>query len=154
MSELFYWSLFSWDTRLCLSENIESRYSNECNCSCYGLISINWKYNAMNKSWLLPQNWLRQTCNVLVFTFIKHLLKRRDVLHIKCFVEKMLDHIVLIWTIKFNVKQVNQKPLKVCITWNVIGFLEFYIFLNINILIVILFTINTLLPGNTQFCLF
>ena len=29
---------------------------------------------------------------------------------------------------KFNPKQVKQKPVEVCITWKVIGFLEFYIF--------------------------
>ena len=127
---MFYWSLFS-------------RYSNECNCSYYRLIVITWKYNAMNKSWLWPQNWLRQTCNVFAFTFIKHLLKRRDVLHIKCSVEKVINHIALIWTIRFNVKQLKQKPLKVFITWKVIGFLGFYSFPNINMLLVILLTINT-----------
>ena len=79
------------------------------------------------KSWLLLQNWLRQTCNVFVFTFAKHLFKWRDVLHVQCFVEKMINHIVLIWTIRFNVKQVKQRPLKVCITWKVVGFSEFYI---------------------------
>ena len=94
-----------------------SRYSNECNCSYYGLIFITSKYNAMSKSWLWPQNWLRQTCNVFVFTFIKHIFKRRDVLQIKCLVEKVINHIVLIWTISFNVKQVKQKALKVCIIW-------------------------------------
>ena len=40
----------------------------------------------MNSSWLWLQNWIRQTCNV--FTFIKHLFKLRDVLHIECLVEK------------------------------------------------------------------
>ena len=34
------------------SENKEYRYSNECNCSYYGLVFIPWKYNAMSKSWL------------------------------------------------------------------------------------------------------
>ena len=123
---MFYWSLFSWDPWLCLGENIESRYSNECSFSYYGLFFITWKYNAINKNWLWPQNWLSQTWNVFVFTFVKHLLKRRDVLLIKCFVEKVINHAVLIWiwTIRFNVKQVKQKPLKVCITWKVVGFLE------------------------------
>ena len=104
------------------------RYSNESNCSYYGLIFITWKYNAMNKSWLWPQVWLGQTCNVFVFTFIKHLLKWRDVLYIECLVEKVINHIVLKWRIRFNVKQVKQKPLKVCISWKVVGFLEFYSF--------------------------
>ena len=96
---------------------------------------ITWKYHAMNKSRLWSQNLLRQTCNVFVFTFIKHLFKRRDFLHIGCLAEKVISHIVLIWTIKFNLKQV--KPLEVCITWKVTGFLEFYIFpghKNINML--------------------
>ena len=51
-----------------------------------------------------------------VFTFIKHLFKRRDVLHIKFLVEKVINYIVLMGTIRYNVKQVKQKPLKVCIT--------------------------------------
>ena len=34
--------------------------------------------------------------NVFFFTFIKHLFKRRDVLHIGCLVEKVINHIVLI----------------------------------------------------------
>ena len=68
----------------------------------------------MNKSQLWSQNWLRQTCNV--FVFIKHLFKRRDVLHIKFLVEKVINYIVLMGTIRYNVKQVKQKPLKVCIT--------------------------------------
>ena len=63
---------------------------------------ITWKYNTMNKSQLRFQNWLRQICNVFVFTFIKHLFKWRDVLHIGCLVEKVINHIVLIWTIKFK----------------------------------------------------
>ena len=53
----------------------------------FQLIWINfipWKCNAMNKSRLWSQNSLRQTCNVFVFTFAKHLFKRRDVLHIGC----------------------------------------------------------------------
>ena len=41
------------------------------------------------------QNWTRQTCNVFVFTCIKHLFKWRDVLHIECLEEKMINHIVL-----------------------------------------------------------
>ena len=45
-----------------------------------------------------------------------------------------------------NVKQVKQEPLEVCVTWKVVGFLEFHIFpgyKNINMLLVILFIINT-----------
>ena len=59
----------------------------------------------------------------------------RDVLLIGCLVEKVINHIVLIRTIEFNLKQVKQRPVEVCITWKVIWFLEFYIFLgfkNIN----------------------
>ena len=106
-------------------ENKECRYPNECNCSYYGLVFIAWKYNAVNKSWLLLQNWLRQTCNA--FPFVKYLFKQRDVLHVRCFKEKMINHTVLVWTIRFNVKQVKQKPLKVCITWKIVGFLEFQV---------------------------
>ena len=109
-------------------ENKECRYFNECTFSYYGLIFVAWKYNAMNKSWLLLQSYLRQTFNFFVFTFIKHLFKLRFALHIECFVEKVINHIVLIWTIRFNVMQVKQKPLKICITWKVVGFLDFYIF--------------------------
>ena len=85
------------------------------------------------KSRLWSQNSLRLTCKV--FVFIKHLFKRRDVLHIGCLAEKVINHIVFIWTTKFNLKQVKQKPVEVCITWIVKIFLEFYIFLgnkNIN----------------------
>ena len=128
IKEFFIEVFFSWDPWLCLGENIECNYSNECNCSYYGLIFITWKYNSINKSWLWLQNWLRQTCNFFVFTFIKHLFKWRNVLHIEWFVEKVINHIVLMWTIKFNVKQVKQKPLKVCITWKVVGFWEFCMF--------------------------
>ena len=60
----------------------------------------------MNKSRLWSQNSLRQTCNVF-FTFFKHLFKRRDVLHIGCLVEKVINHIVLIRTNKFDLKQVK-----------------------------------------------
>ena len=52
-------------------------------------------------------------------------------------VEKMINHVVLIWTVKFNVKQVKEKSLEVCATSKVIWFLEFYIFpgyKNINML--------------------
>ena len=85
------------------------------------------------KSRLWSQNSLRLTCKV--FVFIKHLFKRRDVLHIGCLAEKVINHIVFIWTTKFNLKQVKQKPVEVCIAWIVKIFLEFYIFLgnkNIN----------------------
>ena len=81
-----------------------------------GLMFIAWKYNTMNKSRLWSQNLPRQICKVFVFVFIKHWLKRRNVLHIGCLVEKVINHILLIWTIKFNVKQVKHKPLEVCIT--------------------------------------
>ena len=121
--------LFSWDPWLCLCENIECRCSNECNFSCYGLIFINWRYNAiMDQSWLWAQNWLKLAWNGFVLTYIKHLFKWRDVLHIECLVEKVINRIVLIWTIWFNIKQVKQKSLKVWITWKVVGFLESYIF--------------------------
>ena len=109
-------------------ENKECRFSIECNCSYYGLVFITWKYNAMNKRWLLLQNWLKQTCNAFVFTFNKHPFKRKNVLHVQCFVEKVISHIVLIRTTRFNVKQVKQKPLNVFITWKVERFLKFYIF--------------------------
>ena len=59
----------------------------------------------------------------------------------------VINHIVLIRTIKFNVKQVMQKPVKVCITWKVVGFWEFYIFPgyeNVNMLLLILFTVDAL----------
>ena len=46
--------------------------------------------------------WPRQTCNLFLCTFIKHLFKRRNVLHIGCLVEKLKNHIVLIWTITFR----------------------------------------------------
>ena len=68
-------------------------------------------------------------------------------MHIGCLVEKkMINQIVLIRAIKFNVKHVKQKPLEVCITWKVVGCLEFYTFSgykNIEMLLVILFTIIT-----------
>ena len=35
---------------------------------------------------------------------------------------------ISIWTIKFNLKQVKQKPIEVFITWKVMVFLEYYIF--------------------------
>ena len=121
---MFSWSLFSWDPWLCLCENIECRYSDECNCSYYRLIFITRKYNAMNKSWLWPQKLLRPKMflSLSLPLLIKHLFKRRDLLHIKCLVEKLINQLVLIWTITFNVKQVKQKPLKVCLTWKVVRF--------------------------------
>ena len=47
--------------------------------------------------------------------------------------------------LKFNHKQVKWKAVKVCITWKVVGFLEFYIFPGYknNMLLVIQFTGNT-----------
>ena len=127
VSELFYGRLFSRDSVYEIhGEDEKCRYSRECNCSYYGLVFVAWKYNGMNKSWLLLQNRLRQTCNISVFTFIKHLLKQRDVLQIQCFVEKKINHIVLTWTIRFHVKQVKLKPHKFCITWKVVVFSEFF----------------------------
>ena len=73
----------------CLGDNIECRYSNECNWSHYRLIVITWKYNAMNNSWLWLQNQQRQACNVFVFTFITQQFKQNDVLHIKYLVQKV-----------------------------------------------------------------
>ena len=58
----------------------------------------------------------------------------------------MLNHKVLVRTIKFNVKQVTQNPLEVCMALKVVGCLEFYLFPgyeNTNMLLVILFTTNT-----------
>ena len=104
---------FYWDLSLCLGEKIEYRYSNEFNSSYYGLIITTWKYNAMNRSWVWSQNWLEQVCNIFAFTFIKHLFKRRDAFHIEYLLEKVMNHIVLIRTIRFNVKQVKKKSLKV-----------------------------------------
>ena len=49
----------------------------------------------MNKSRLLSQNSVRQTCNAFGFKFIKDLIKRKDVLHIGCLVEKVINHIAL-----------------------------------------------------------
>ena len=109
-----------WCSWKCLS--VKLPVANKCSSSWYGLMVITWKYNTMIKSWLWSQSWLRQTCNVFLFTFIKHLFKRRDVLHIGCLVKKkkkMMYHIVLIRTIRFSVEQVKQKPLGVFITWKV-----------------------------------
>ena len=63
----------------------------------------------MNKSWLWSQNSLRQSCNVFVFTFIKHTCASVGMFCLleKCLVEKVINHIVLIRKIKFNLKQVN-----------------------------------------------
>ena len=57
---------------------------------------ITRKYNTMNKSQLWSQNSLRKTCNVFVFTFVIHLFKQRDILHIGCLVEKVINYIVSI----------------------------------------------------------
>ena len=118
----YFISLFS---RLCFSHNIESRYSNEWNCRYYGLVFITWKYTAMNKSWLWPQNWLRQTCNVFAFTFIKYLFEQTDVLHFAYWMLSRKRNKPHSLNIRFNVKQVKQKPLKVCITWKVVEFWSF-----------------------------
>ena len=75
-----------WCSRKCLS--VKLPVANKCSSSWYGLMVITWKYNTMIKSRLWSQSWLRQTCNVFLFTFIKHLFKRRDVLHIGCLVKK------------------------------------------------------------------
>ena len=77
-------------------------------CSYYGLTFITWKCNTKNKSWLWLQNWLRHTCNVVVFTFIKHLFKRRDVLHIRSLVEKMTNHILLTWQLGLMLRRSNR----------------------------------------------
>ena len=37
----------------------------------------------------------------------------------------MINHVVLMRIIKFNLKQAKQKSLKVCIMWEAAGFLEF-----------------------------
>ena len=52
------------------------------------LLWINLSGLEIQRNELWPQNLLRQTYNVFVFTFIKHLFKWVDVLHIKCVVEK------------------------------------------------------------------
>ena len=83
-----------------LERSAKSPVANKCNCSWCGLMFITWKYNTMSR--LLSLNSLRQTCNVFTFNFIKLLLKRRDVLHIGCLVEKVINHIILIWTLKLN----------------------------------------------------
>ena len=60
--------------------------------------------------------------------------------------KKVINQIVLIRSIKINVKHVKYKPIEVCITWKVVGCLEFYTFpgyKNIEMLLVILFAINT-----------
>ena len=62
------------------------------------------------------------------FTFMKHLFKRKDVLYIGCLEEKVINHIVLILKIKYNVKQIKQKPLEICIIGKVVGFLEISFF--------------------------
>ena len=127
-------------------QSVKLPAANKCNCSWYGLMFITWKHNTMSKNQVWSQNWLRHTCNVFVFTFIQHLFKGRDVLHIGCLVEKNdKPQSFSFNTNKFNLKQVKQKPLEVCVIGKVVGCLEFYIFAgykNINILLVILFTIN------------
>ena len=48
-----------------------------------------------------------------------------------------MNYVVLKWTVKFNVKQFKKKSREVCITWKVVGFLQFCIFpvyKNINML--------------------
>ena len=73
----------------------------------------------MTKRWLKSQNSLKKTCNGFFFTFIKHLFKLRDVLHIGCLLEKVINHTVLIRTIALQL---------IHITWKVIAILEFYTF--------------------------
>ena len=147
----FLLQTFSWDPWLCLGENVECRYSSECHCSYYGLIFVTWKYNAMNKSWLLPQNWLRPA----MFLSLPLCKTYSNGGMIKWFVEQVINHI---WAIRFNVKQAKQKPLKVCITWKVVRFLEFISFQvkKNNMLQVILFTILffVYLVVHSFFCLF
>ena len=77
-----------------LGRSAKSPAANKCNCSGCGLMFITWKYNTTSQ--LLSLNLLRQTCNVFTFNFIKLLLKQRDVLHIGCLVEKVINHIILI----------------------------------------------------------
>ena len=118
--------------------------ANECNYLYYGLMFISWKYNRMNKSRLWSKNWVRKTCNVALFLSLSLLntCSNREMFWIL----DVTHHIVLIWTIKFSFKQVKQRPLKVCIAWKVVGFLEFHIFTgykNISMPRVILFIINT-----------
>ena len=103
--------LYSFNPLLVFGENIGCRCSNECNSSYYWLSTwlITWKYNAVNKSWLVAAFLVLRLLNT-------------------CWVEKVINRIVLIWTIKFNFKQLQQWSLKFCINWKVVGFLEFHIF--------------------------
>ena len=61
----------------------------------------------------------------LLNIWIKHLFKRRNILHMECLAEKVINHTVFTWTNRFIVKQVKQRPLKVCFTWKVVRFLKF-----------------------------
>ena len=71
--------------------------ASKCNCSRYGLMFITWiQSTTVNCAQKM------ETCNVFVFAFIKHLFKRRSYLHIGCLVEKLINHIVLIWTVTFR----------------------------------------------------
>ena len=97
----------------------------------------------MNKSRLWSQNSLRQTGNVFVFSFSKHLFNRRNVLHIGRLVEKVINPIVLIRTIKFNLKQVKQKPLEFCTSWKFFWNFTSSQATKTSMLLVILFTINS-----------
>ena len=78
---VFCWKRCSWKW---LSVKLPA--ANKCNCRWYGLMFIIG--NIMHYSQVWSQNWLRQTCKVFVFTFIKHLFKWRDVLHTGWLVEK------------------------------------------------------------------
>ena len=49
--------------------------------------------------------------------FEETLVQMEVFLHIGCLVE---NHIPILWTMRFNDKQVKQKPSKVCITWKVV----------------------------------
>ena len=81
----------------------------------------------MNKSQLWSQNSLRQTCNVFCLYLYQAPVQAEG-----CFAYWMLgrkiDKSHSFNTNNFNLKQVKSKPVEVCITWKVIGFLEFYIF--------------------------
>ena len=57
-----------------------------------------------------------------------HTCSNRDILHVGCLAEKMVNDVVLIRAININLKQVKEKSYDFCITWKVVGFLEFYHF--------------------------
>ena len=119
---MFYWSLFSWDPWFCLGENIECRYSNERNCSYYGLLFYYLEIKCNEQGLTVAAGLTEADLQWFCLYFIKHLFKGGDVLHIECLVEQVINLIVLIWIIRFNVKQVKQKPLKKYFTENCLSF--------------------------------